>query len=166
MKALVATLPKLDQEYEDVQHKIANANTVLEEAERRHSEITNPLNFRLQEIRLAHNEAMKANQELFDGCGDPELWQQYDQSNDQMQENIAQHRELVSEISVLDRKAQNASLRAEEELSRLDIDRCRAQAVAFKKQADELRSQIKILERSNKDIQSRRDQIEKQMRAW
>ena len=46
MKALVATLPKLDQEYEDVQHKIANANTVLEEAERRHSEISNPLNFR------------------------------------------------------------------------------------------------------------------------
>ena len=132
MKALVATVPKLDQEYEDVQHKIANANTAIEEAERRHTEITNPLNFRLQDIRLAQNEARKANQELFDGCGDPELWQQYDQTNDQLQENIAKHRELVSEISVIERKAQNASLRAEEELSRSDIDRCRAQVVAFK----------------------------------
>ena len=89
-----------------------------------------------------------------------------DQTKDQANENVAKHRELVSEISLVERKAQNTALRSNEEMSRADIDRCRAQAVAFNKRAEELRSEIKPLERSNKDIQSRRDQIEKQMRAW
>ena len=166
LKVLVATIPKLEKEYDQVQHQIADANIELEEAERRHSEITNPLSFRLQDIRSAQTEAMKANQELFDGCGEPELWKQLDQTNDQLHENIAKNRELVSEISAVDRKAQNAALRADQEMSRVDIDRCRAQAVALNKRADDLRSEIKALERSNKEIQSRRNQIEKQMRAW
>ncbi len=166
LKALVTTIPKLVQEYDQVQHQIADANTELEEAERRHSEITNPLSFRLSDIRQFQTEAMKANQELFDTCSDPELRRQWDQTIDQSNENIAQNRELVSEISLLDRKAQNAALRAEEEMSRSDIDRCRGQAVAFNKRSEELRSEMKALERSNQDIQSRRDQIEKQMRAW
>ncbi len=38
-------------EYDQLQHQIADANTELEEAERRHSEITNPLAFRLSDIR-------------------------------------------------------------------------------------------------------------------
>ena len=166
LKALVATVPKLEKEYDQVQHQIADANTELEEAERRHSEITNPLSFRLQDIRSTQTEAMKANQELFDGCGDPELWKQWDQTNDQLNEIIAKNRELVSEISAVERKARNAALRAEKEISRSDIDRCRGQAVAFNKRAEELRSEIKALERSNKDIQIRREQIAKQMRAW
>ena len=109
---------------------------------------------------------MKANQELFDGCGDPELWKQLDLTNDQLNANNAKNRELVSEISAVERKAQNTALRADEEISRSDIDRCRGQAVAFNKRAEELRSEIKALERTNKEIQSRRDQIERQMRAW
>ena len=72
----------------------------------------------------------------------------------------------MSEISLLDRKAQNTALRAEEEMSRSDIDRFRGQAVAFNKRSEELRSEMKALERSSKDIQGQRDQIEKQMRAW
>ena len=109
---------------------------------------------------------MKANQELFDGCDYTELRRQWDLTIDQQNEKIAKNRELLSEISLLDRKARNAALRAEEEKSRSDIDRCRGQAVAFNKRAEELRSEIKALERTNKEIQSRRDQIERQMRAW
>ena len=109
---------------------------------------------------------MKANQELFDGCGDIELRRQWDQTIDQHNENTAKSGDLLSDISNLDRKAQNAGLRADQEISKTDIDRCRAQAVAFNKQAEALRSEIKALERANKDIQSQRDQIEKQMRAW
>ena len=166
LKALVATIPKLVQEYDQVQHQIADANTELEEAERRHSEITNPLSFRLSDIRQFQTEAMKANRELFDVCGDPELWKQLDQTNDQLNANNAKNRELVSEISAVERKAQNAALRAEQEISRSDNDRCRGQPVAFNKQAEELRSEIKALERSNKDIQRQRDQIEQRMRDW
>ena len=59
-----------------------------------------------------------------------------------------------------------AALKADQEISRSDIDRCRSQAVAFNKQAEALRSEIKAVERANKDIQNRRDQLEKQMRAW
>ena len=166
LKALVASIPKLEKEYDQVQHQIADANTELEEAERRHAEITNPLSFRLQDIRTFQTEAMKANQELFDGCGDTELRRQWDQTIAQQNENIARNRELLSEISLLDNKAQNAALRAEHEISRSDIDRCRGQAVAYNKQAEELRSEMKALERSNKDIVRQRDQIEQRMRDW
>ena len=54
-----------------------------------------------------------------------------DQTNAQANENVAKNRELVSEISVVERKAQNAALRSDDEMSRVDFDRCRAQAVAF-----------------------------------
>lgn len=67
---------------------------------------------------------------------------------------------------MLDHKAQNAALRPGHEISRSNIDPCRGQAVAFNKRAVELRAETKALERSNKDIQSWRDQIEKLMRAW
>ena len=166
LKALVASIPKLEQEYDQVQHQIADANTELEEAERRHLEITTPLGFRLQDIRAIQGEAMKANFELFETCDEPELRRQYDQTTDQHNENTTKNRDLMSEISNLDRKAQNAAISAGDEISKTDIDRCRAQAVAINKQAEALRAEMKALERSNKEIQSRRDQIEKQMRAW
>ena len=166
LKALVASIPKLEQEYDQVQHQIADANTELEEAERRHSEITTPLGFRLQDIRAIQGEAMKANFELFETCDEPELRSQWDQTTDQHNENTTKNRDLMSEISNLDRKAQNAAISAGDEISKTDIDRCRAQAVAINKQAEALRAEMKALERSNKEIQSRRDQIEKQMRAW
>ena len=69
------------------------------------------------------------NFELSEGCGDTELRRQWDQTIAQLNENIAKNRELLSEISLLDNKAQNAALRAEQEISPSDIDRCREQAV-------------------------------------
>ncbi len=88
LEALVASIPKLGQEYDQLQHQIADVNTELEEAERRHSEITNPLGFRLQDIRAIQGEAMKANFELFATCDEPELRRQYDQTIDQLNANI------------------------------------------------------------------------------
>ncbi len=81
-------------------------------AERRHSEITNPMCYRLSDILAIQSEATKATFELFDSCGDMELRKQWDQSMAQLNENVAKSRELSSEVSLLDRKAQNASLRA------------------------------------------------------
>jgi len=109
---------------------------------------------------------MKANQELFDGCGDTQSRRLWNQTISRLNENVAKNLELVSEISMVECKAQNATLRAEHEISLSDIDRCRGQAGAFNKQAEELRSEIKALERSNKDIQRQRDQIEQRMRDW
>ena len=109
---------------------------------------------------------MKANFELFETCDEPELRRQWDQTNDQLNANVARSRDLQSDSSNLDRRAQNAALRADQEISQSDIDRCRAQAVAFHKQAEALRAEIKAMDRSNKDIQGQRDQIEKHMRAW
>ena len=109
---------------------------------------------------------MKASFELFETCDEPELRRRWDQTNDQLNENMKTNRDLDSDSSNLDRRAQNAALRADQEISQSDIDRCRAQAVAFIKQAEALRAEMKALERSNKDNQGRRDQIEKQMRAW
>ena len=109
---------------------------------------------------------MKASFELFETCDEPELRRQWDHTIDELNAIVARSRDLQSDSSNLDRRAQNAALRADQEISQSDIDRCRAQAVAFNKQAEALRTEMKALERSNKDIQGRRDQIEKQMRAW
>ena len=96
LKALVASIPKLEQEYGQLQHQIADANTELEEADRRHSEITNPLSFRLSDIRAIQTDARKDNQELFDGCVDIELRRQWDQSIDQQSEDIPTNRDVPS----------------------------------------------------------------------
>ena len=51
------------------------------------------------------------------------------------------------------------------EVSRSDIERCRGQVMSFNKRSEELRAEIKALDRSKKDFQGQRDQIEKQMRC-
>ncbi|MEZ6098709.1 MAG: hypothetical protein R3E01_07035 [Pirellulaceae bacterium] len=57
LKAIVASLPKLEQEFEQVQQQIAAADRDLEEAERRHDETTSPLYGRLHEIKEARKDA-------------------------------------------------------------------------------------------------------------
>jgi len=80
------------------------------------------------------------------------LGQWREQRNRLQAEFDSEQQDLPSDISVLDRKAQNAALRAQQEISRSDVDGCRGQAVAFNKQTEALRSEIMVLERSNKDI--------------
>ncbi|MEQ1829437.1 MAG: hypothetical protein ABL921_25965 [Pirellula sp.] len=166
LKELVASLPKLGIEQSKLQHQIADANRDLEDAERRHNEIMYPLESRLREINSAQSEASRAKQELFETCDDPELRRKWDETMDQLNQNNARQRELVSEISTLDNKAVHASYNAERETSKSEHERVKEKAAAFKKRADELRSGVKGLARTNTDLEIRRNQIEKQMQDW
>jgi uncharacterized membrane protein YccC len=72
LKALVATLPKIDQETALVQQKIAAADRELEAAEQRYEDTTAPLYGRLREINEVRKEISQARQELFNTCDSPE----------------------------------------------------------------------------------------------
>ena len=99
---------------------------------------------------------MKANQELFDGCGDTQSRRLWNQTIGQLNENVAKIESWCQKFRFSIARLKNVALRAGQEISLSDIDRCRGQAVAFNSQAEALRSEIKALERSNKDIQRQR----------
>ncbi|MEQ1826531.1 MAG: hypothetical protein ABL921_11325 [Pirellula sp.] len=166
LKELVASLPKLGVECSQLQHQIADANKDLEEAERRHSAITHPLETRLRELSSAQTEAERAKQELFETCDGPELRRKWEAIMDQLNQNIAKQRELVSEISMYDNKADQAAYSSEREVTKSERERVHAKSESFKTRADELRAEMKALARANSDLEIRRNQIEKQMRDW
>ena len=65
--------PKLAKERKQIEQQLEKANQQLELAETRHTEITDPLYVRLEEIRLAKTEADRALQELERTCDDEDL---------------------------------------------------------------------------------------------
>jgi chromosome segregation ATPase len=66
-------LPALAAERKDVEAKIDAANKALDEADTHHTDVTVPLNARLQEIRDQQWAAEAAKQELWSTCSDPVL---------------------------------------------------------------------------------------------
>ena len=166
LKAIVNGLPKLEQEHAQVQHRIAQADQDLDDAERKHGEITGPLHSRLHEINLARGDAMRAQNELFDTCDDPDLRAQLGQVNSELQALNDRNQHLTAHAAQLDNRSDTESNRANRELSEADCDHRREQAALFKKQADALRRQIKANEKAQTELNKRREQIEQRMREW
>jgi hypothetical protein len=166
LKAVVASLPRLEQEFEQVQQQIAAADRVLEEAERRHDEITGPLYSRLHEIKEARNDASAARQELYMGCDDPELERQLDEANAEIERLMEANKDLATQSVYIDNQADAEKRRAERELTEADRDHRREQAAVFQKQANSIRQRIKASEKAQADAVKRRDEIEERMRQW
>lgn len=166
LKAVVASLPRLEQEFVQVQQQIAAADRVLEEAERRHDEITGPLYGRLHEIKEARNDASAARQELYVGCDDPELERQLDEANSEIERLMEASKDLATQAVYIDNQADAEKRRAERELTEADRDHRREQAAVFQKQASSIRQRIKASEKAQADAVKRRDEIEERMRQW
>jgi chromosome segregation ATPase len=166
LKAIMASLPKLDQESAQVQQQIAAADRDLEEAERRHDEITGPLYGRLEEIKAARRDASQARQELYETCEDADLERQLHEVNAEMERLRKSSWDLATQAVYLDNKADSELHRAEKELTEADRDHRRTQAALFQKQAESLRQRVKASEKAQAEAVKRRDQIEDRMRQW
>jgi hypothetical protein len=166
LKAIVASQPKLEQEFAQVQQQIAAADRVLEEAERKYDEVTLPLFGRLHEIKEARKDASMAQQELFDTCDDPHLERQLDAANAELQRLMDNNTDLATQAVYIDNQADAEKRRAERELTEADRDHRREQATVFQKQANSIRQRIKAGEKAQADAVRRRDEIEESMRQW
>jgi chromosome segregation ATPase len=166
LKAIVASLPKLEQEFAQVQQQIAAADRMLEEAERKYDEVTLPLFGRLQEIKEARQDASAAQQELYLSCDDPELERQLDMANTEIERLMDANKELATQAVYIDNQADSERRRADRELTEADRDHRREQAALYQKQAESLRHRVKAGEKAQAEAVKRRDEIEERMRQW
>lgn len=166
LKAIVASLPKLEQEFAQIQQQLAAADRDLEAAERLHDEATYPLHGRLQEINEARKDASQARQELYDTCNDADLERQLEDANAEIERLHKSSWDLATQAVYLDNKADSELHRAEKELTEADRDHRREQAALFQKQAESLRQRVKASEKAQAEAVKRRDQIEDRMRQW
>lgn len=166
LKAMVASLPKLEEEFAHVQQQIAAADRELEAAERRNDEITSPLYGRLHEIKEARKDASTAQQELFATCDDLELERQLDAANAEIRRLMDASKELATKAVYIDNQADGERRRADRELTEADRDHRREQAAVFQKQAESIRQRINAGEKAQVEAAKRRDEIEERMRQW
>jgi chromosome segregation ATPase len=166
LKAIVASLPKLEQEFAQVQQQIAAADRDLEAAERKHDEITGPLFGRLHEIKEARKDASAASQELYETCDSPDLEQQVAEINAEIERLNKSAWDLAIQAAYLDNKAEAERHQADKELTEADRDHRREQAALFEKQAESLRQRVKSSQKDQADAVKRREQIEECMRQW
>ncbi len=165
-KALVASLPSIEREFEQVQHQIAIADRDLEEAESKHTELTAPLYFKLDELKNDRNEASKALQELFHSCDDPELLRQYKEVTDEINRLAQANKNLAEQAVYLDSMADSELNKATKEAIESDRIHRREQAAHFKKQSQSIGRQVNENVKAQAEAFKRRDQIEQRMRAW
>lgn len=164
LKALVATLPKIDQETALVQQKIAAADRELEAAEQRYEDTTAPLYGRLREINEVRKEISQARQELFNTCDSPELDEEYEQVESEMEAFAKVNQELESQAAYVEGRAFTERRKSETEIKQTDRDHRLEQANAFQKQAESIRQKIKENTRSHEQLVKRREEIEERMR--
>ena len=164
LKALVATLPKIDQETALVQQKIAAADRELEAAEQRYEDTTAPLYGRLREINEVRNEISQARQELFNTSDSPELDKEYEQVESEMEAIAKVNQELESQAAYVEGRAFTERRKSETEIKQTDRDHRLEQANAFQKHAESIRQKIKENTRSQEQLLKRREEIEERMR--
>lgn len=166
LKAMVASLPKLEEEFAQVQQQIAAADHDLEAAERLHDEITGPLYGRLHEIKEARKDASQASQELYETCDSPNLEQKVTEINAEIERLNKSAWDLAIQAAYLDNKAEAERHQAEKELTAADREHRLEQAALFEKQAESLRQRVKSSQKAQADAVKRREQIEDRMRQW
>jgi chromosome segregation ATPase len=166
LKAMVASLPKLEEEFAQVQQQIAAADRELEAAERRNDEITGPLYGRLHVIKEARADAAAASQELYETCDSPELEQQLNEINAEIERLNKSAWDLAAQATYLDNKADSERHQADKELTEEDRAHRREQATLFEKQAESLRQRVKSSQKAQAEVVKRRDKIEERMRQW
>jgi hypothetical protein len=164
LKAMVNSLPKLEEEFAEVQQQIAAVDHDLEEAERKHDRVTAPLYGRLEEIKRARNDASDAKRKLFDTCDNPGLERQLAQAATELSQLTDANKDMAAHATWLENKADSERDQAGREFSEADRNHHREQSVLHIQQAESLRRQIKANEKGRADVVKQREQIEELMR--
>lgn len=156
--------PALEAERVKVNEQIAAADRVLEEAEAKHDEVTQPLYDQRREIDEALQGASKAESHLVQECENEALKSEFEEVGAELMQLNRDRRELLDQASHLETLAAVEHGRAERQL---DIDfarQYRDKAEALQKDAKDRRRQAKKLAKSHDDLEQRRQELENQMR--
>ncbi len=98
LQAAMERSKELEQERSQIAAKVAKANQDLEAAERRHNDVTWPLQIRIDELNAAIAEANNARQQLLVSCNDAELLAQLDEVSRESEKCVASQARARGEI--------------------------------------------------------------------
>jgi hypothetical protein len=164
LKALVASMPKLEAEQQELRRQVTKADDVLADAEQRHNEATAPLYGRLKKIEITLSEAEAAKRELYHTCDDANLRYQHDELDTEHKRLLEQHRNLTDRANFMAEKSRIERDRANHELGEGSIEGRRDVADRYKTDAEVARREAKKVEKSLADIDKRRERLEERMR--
>jgi CRISPR/Cas system CSM-associated protein Csm2 small subunit len=154
---------KLESERTAIQQQLAQADQALTEAEQRHTEVTEPLYWRLEEIKQDVRDGDEARRRLWDTCGDPEL--------------LSACAELESELQTLSQRRIELCRRRDElrNAGRLDLERAAAAGASSEqqgleergrqrlRQAEALAKELARLDKRSAELQQREQVIREKM---
>lgn len=156
--------PALEAERAKIDDLIAAADRVLEEAEAKHDEVTQPLYDQRREIDEALREASKAESHLVQECENEALKSELEEVGAELMQLDRDGRELLDQASHLETLSAVEDARAERQLDIHFARQYRDKARSLEKSAKDLRQQAKKLEKSRDDLEQRRLGLENQMR--
>jgi chromosome segregation ATPase len=164
LKALVASMPKLEAEQQELRRQVAKADDALADAEQHHNEVTAPLYSRLERISMTLSEAEDAKRELYYTCDDPSLHNELDALNSEAERLSMQQRALTDRSTFMEEKSRIERERANRELGEGAVEGRQDLADRYHADAEVARRDAKQLERTLADLDNRREQLEEQMR--
>lgn len=164
LKSMVASMPKLEAERQEVQQQISKADDDLAEAEQRHNDVTAPLYAQLQQLKEALSDAETAKRELFRTSDNPQLRRLLDENSAEAEKLHRRQADLRRQAADLDNQAQIALHHAGREFSLGDTDHRREQAATFQNRAAAVRLAIQAIDKNLATLAKRREEIEQQMR--
>jgi len=163
LKALVASMPKLEADRRDIDEQIARADRNLQAAEKQHEEATEPLYARRQTISQALSDASSAQAELIRTCEDGDLRRETAEVDGEIRRLNEQQRGLSDRATYMEEKARQEAERAERELTSDDKDARLQVAERYRKDAEVARREVKRLEKAQADATKRCEQIDHRM---
>lgn len=164
LKALIASMPKLEAERRDIDDQIARAELDLEAAEKQHEEATAPLCNRRREISQVLSDASSAQAEFVRTCDDVGLRREVAEIEGELRRLNEQQREATDRAVYMEEKTRTEAERAERELTLEATEGRREVAGRYRKDAEAARREVKRLEKVATQAVNRREQIEQRMR--
>lgn len=164
LKAAVAAIPNLDAERRDIDKQIAEADRLLEAAEKRHDETTFPLYERRRAVTEALSEGSRAVTELVLTCNDPDLRRQWDEIQAELHRLANRHRELTQRAAFMEERARTERERADRELTPAECDARQDVAARYKRDLNATRRALEQLRRLEAALVQRRERLEDRMR--
>jgi predicted nucleic acid-binding Zn-ribbon protein len=147
LRAKLDGLPKLARERRDVERQMAAADRELEEAEKRHYDITEPLKMRLAELKDSMWAAEQARNELCGDSADPDL--------------RARLADVQGKLNAVRTQVADMRKAAGEFRSWASIDRDKAERVGYEDQAKAASERAEQRERRAAEIEKELPEVEK-----
>lgn len=166
LKAAIAAVPNLQAERQTLDERIAAADRALKAAEDLHDETTGPLYFRRQQVNAAINEAERARHKLVATCDDPDLLREKEDLEAEILKVCQRGLGLRERENYLDNHASRERQNAQCESWPAEANRRLEVAQQYQDNGDATRRAIQEVEKEQRKLEKRREQLEARMRQF